>query len=97
MPARPIDWRASQGDLRLLLGGTNLQAMPRVFELLAATSVAPELAPVLLKDNADWVLDHLGAEAPGASYLAHRLLVRLNAGRDLGPSRSAWATWVSTL
>ncbi|MEO5567682.1 MAG: hypothetical protein ABIR92_04285, partial [Gemmatimonadaceae bacterium] len=97
MPSRPIDWRGSASDLRLLLGGTNLPAMQSVFDLLARTAVAPELARSLLLDNADWVLDHLNSETPMASDSAHRLLVRLNGGRDLGASRSAWATWVRAL
>jgi hypothetical protein len=47
LPTRAIDWRGSAGDLRLLLGGTNLPAIQTVFDLLARTGVAPELAPVL--------------------------------------------------
>ena len=53
--------------------------------MLARTSVAPELAPALLRCNADWGLDHLASEAPTAGEAAHRLLVRLNAD----------ATWVA--
>jgi hypothetical protein len=97
LPARTIDWRPAAADLRLLVGGTNLPAMQRVFDLLARTGIAPDLAPLLLRGNADWVLDHLGAETPMASDAAHRLLVRLNAGRDLGGTRAAWAAWAQAL
>lgn len=97
LPARPIDWRGSATDLRLLLGGTDLPAMPTVFDLLARTDVSPALASRLLRNNAGWVLDHLGSEAPMASATAHRLLVRLNGGHDLGPSRSAWEAWTRKL
>jgi hypothetical protein len=97
LPARPVDWHASVADLRLLLGGTNLPAMQTVFDLLARTDVDPRLASPLLRSNAGWVLDHLGSEAPMASDAARRLLVRLNGGQDLGPSRSAWEAWVRTL
>lgn len=93
----PVDWSGVTGDLRLLLGGTNLLAIDDVFSMLVKTGVAPALAPVLLRDNADWVLDHLAAETPMASNGAHRLLVRLNNGRDLGRSRSAWEAWIRTL
>lgn len=96
-PARPIDWRPVANDLRLLLGGTNLPAIRTVFELLARTDIAPELAPRLLRDNGEWMLDHLGAETPLAGDAAHRLLVRLNAGKDLGQTRAAWAPWVRKL
>lgn len=96
-PTRPVDWSGATQDLRLLVGGTNLLAMDNVFDMLAKTSVAPELAPALLRDNADWILDHLAAETPMASDGAHRLLVGLNSGRDLGRSRSAWEAWIRTL
>jgi hypothetical protein len=90
---RPIDWRPAVIDLRLLLGGTNLPAITTVFDLLARTSVAPELASQLLHDNSEWVLDHLGAETPMAADGAHRLLVRLNGGQDLGRARGDWVAW----
>ena len=97
LPARTIDWQRSAPDLRLLLGGTNLPAMQTVFELLDRTHVQPRLASLLLHDNAEWLLDHLGSETPMASEAAHRLLVRLNAGHDLGRSRPAWTAWVQAL
>lgn len=84
-------------DLRLLLGGTNLPAMVSVFDLLSRTNVKPGLASPLLQNNAGWILDHLGSEAPMASDAAHSLLVQLNGGRDLGRSRSAWEAWVRAL
>jgi hypothetical protein len=97
LPARAIDWRASVKDLRPLVGGTNLPAIETVFALLSRTDVDPALASPLLRNNAGWVLDHLGSEAPMASDIAHRLLVRLNGGRDLGRSRSAWESWARAL
>lgn len=97
LPARPVDWSGATRDLRLLLGGTNLLAIDDVLDLLATTEVAPELAAILLRDNAEWVLDHLAAETPMASDRAHSLLVHLNGGRDLGRSRSAWESWIRTL
>ncbi len=96
LPSRAIDWRPSTDDLRLLVGGTNLSAIETVFTLLARTSVAPELASPLLRDNGQWVLDHLGSEMPMAGDAAHRFLVRLNAGHDLGRTRAAWAPWVQS-
>lgn len=97
LPARPVDWRPAAADLRLLLNGTNLPAITEVFALLARTDVTPDLAPTLLRDNADWILDHLGAETPGARDAAHRLLRRLAGGRDHGADRAAWAAWIATL
>jgi hypothetical protein len=97
LPRRNVDWQSSADDLRLLLGGTNLPAMQSVFEVLASTEVSPSLAPRLLKGNADWVLDHLAMETPMASQAAHRFLVQLNGGVDLGSSRKVWAAWVARL
>lgn len=97
LPPRPINWRASGKDLRMLEGGTHLSAMRTVFSVLASTKIAPEMAPIILHDNGDWVLDHLISETPTASDAAHRLLVSLNAGRDLGRSRQAWSAWIRSL
>lgn len=97
LPVRPVDWSGAVGDVRLLVGGTHLLAIQDVFELLTRTSVVPALAAALLRGNAEWVLTHLAAETPMASDAAHRLLVRLNGGRDLGRSRSAWESWILTL
>lgn len=97
MPPRPVDWGPSTADLRPLLDGTNLPAIADVFALLTRTQVDPALAAPLLRGNAEWVLEHLGAESPAGSDAAHRLLVRLRAGRDLGRDRAAWAAWVASL
>ena len=96
-PPRPVDWRASSKDLRLLVGGTNLPAMGDLFSVLASTSISHDMAASILRDNGDWVLDHLASETPMASQAAHQLLVRLNAGRDLGRSREAWSIWIRSL
>jgi hypothetical protein len=97
LPSRTVDWHPVASDLRLLLGGTNLPAMMSVFQLLTRTGVSPDLAPTLLHDNADWVLDHLGSETPMASDAAHALLVKLHSGQDLGITRAAWMAWTKTL
>jgi hypothetical protein len=97
MPARPVDWRPVSSDIRLLIGGTNLPAMEDVFDVLSRTSVSPDLASVILRGNADWLLIHLGASSPMAADRAHRLLVQLNRGKDLGRTASAWTGWATGL
>jgi hypothetical protein len=97
LPDRTVDWRPAVADLRLLLGGTNLPAQREVIDLLVRTKVDPSLAAPLLRDNGDWVLAHLGSEAPGASTSAHSLLIRLNGGTDLGRARAPWAEWIARL
>lgn len=94
---RRVDWAPVASDLRLLVGGTNLPVIETVFQVLEQTEVSPDLARALLRGNADWVLDHMASRAPQANMLAHRLLVRLNKGVDLGPSRTAWKKWAASL
>lgn len=94
---RTVDWRPASTDLRLLLNGTNLGAITTIFDQLARTQVSAALAPALLRDNADWLLEHLGSEAPMAGDAAHRLLIQLNGGRDLGKARKDWQTWIDSL
>jgi hypothetical protein len=97
LPAHAVNWAPAAPTLRALLGGTNIGATQEVLELLERTHVSAALARPLLHDNGDWVLIHLRAEYPGASFAAHGLLVRLNAGQDLGASDVAWARWLATL
>jgi hypothetical protein len=97
LPPRPIDWTPVAADLRLLLGGTNLPAMGTVIEMLDRTAVNPELASQLLRKSADWLLATLASEHPEDHPAAHRLLVRLNHGVDLGPARADWTRWASSL
>ena len=65
--------------------------------MLDRTQVSPALASTLLRGNADWVLEHLASRAPQGSMLAHKLLVRLNNGVDLGSTRAAWKKWTASL
>jgi len=97
LPARTIDWQPVTSDLRLLLGGTNLPGIESLFDVLARTNVSPTLASPLLRGNAVWVLDHLEAETPMAGPAAHRLLVQLHRGIDLGSTRRPWAAWAARL
>ena len=97
MPTRIVDWTPAVDDLRALLAGTNVSAIGEVFHVLVRTQIDPTLASALLHDNANWLLDHLGSEAPGVATDAHALLVRLNGGRDLGTARIAWEAWVTAL
>lgn len=97
MPTRAVEWTAAVDDLRALLAGTNVSAIGEVFRVLVRTQIDPQLASALLHDNANWLLDHLGSEAPGVAKDAHALLMRLNGGRDLGATRNDWEAWVSAL
>lgn len=96
-PARRIDWTPQVKTLRLLLGGTNVDATEQVVEMLARTQVSPSLARRLLRQNAYWVLTHLRAEYPGAATSARALLVQLHGGVDLGPGSAKWNEWIKTL
>jgi hypothetical protein len=96
-PPRKMDWSPATKDLRLLLGGTNLPGMRTVWDVLLKSDVSPDLAPALLHGNAQFLLQHLDSEAPGASSAAHALLVRFNRGTDLGPAAPAWSRWAAGL
>lgn len=96
-PTRTVDWAPAATDLRILLGGTNVAVIGEVFRLLVNTNISPALAGPLLRDNASWVLDHLGSAAPGAASDARALLKKLNGGRDLGATRADWEAWIRTL
>lgn len=98
LPVREVNWAPVAPSLRALLGGTNVSATQAVMELLDRTKVSPALAsPLLGKGNGDWLLTHLRAENPLATYSAHALLVRLNGGVDLGTQDTAWMRWLATL
>jgi hypothetical protein len=97
LPGRPVDWAPATSDLRLLLGGTGLPFMGTVLAVLDRTAVSREMASALLHDNARWLLATLASEHPADSGAAHRILVRLNRGVDLGPSRADWARWALAL
>lgn len=96
-PADSIDWRPALADLRLLVGGTNVEASEDVFQALARTGVSAALARPLLHDNAEWLLLHLTSSDPSVRFTARSLLVRLAGGRDLGGDPAAWARWIATL
>jgi len=97
MAPRAIDWTPAETDLRLILGGTNLGAMATVLTMLDRTSVSPDLASPLLRGNSDWLLATLASEHPISHPAAHRLLVRLNHGVDLGQIRANWVRWAAGL
>ena len=96
-PPRTVDWTPQVETLRLLLGGTNVRATQQVLEMLTQTQVSPALARRLLRQNSYWVLTHLRAGYPGASYSARALLVQLHGGVDLGPEAAKWSKWIATL
>ena len=92
-----VDWGPALTDLRFILGGTNLAAIETIPAVLDETNVSPELASRLLHDNADWLLMTLASEHPTSRPAAHRLLVRLNRGVDLGGTRADWTRWAASL
>lgn len=94
--ARPVDWEPVADELRHVLAGTNLFAFPWVLELLVASDVSSDLAPALLYDGGDLVLDALTASHAKTSARALALLERLS-GRSWGKDRNAWRHWIDTL
>jgi hypothetical protein len=95
MPRR-VDWEPATDTLRAVLDGTNLFAHSALLDVLAATGVAPALAPALLRGGGDIVLAKLGAGWPDEQARARRFLAQV-AGRDMGAAPAAWRTWVASL
>jgi hypothetical protein len=96
MPKRRVDWAPVAGELRALLGGTNLSHMDAVLVLLAQTEVSSTLVGPLLRGNDQWILRLLTAEAPMAAPHAKALLVALHGGTDLGNTPAPWRAWIAT-
>ena len=98
LSAREVDWSPAIPNLRAILSGANVSAIDQVMRALVRTQVRPSLARGLLRGNADWVLQLLTSEDPtGSSEAAHRFLVQLNRGIDLGRDPRAWSRWVAAL
>lgn len=94
--ARQVDWRASAGDLRLLLGGTNLPAFIRLVGALQRTGVGPSLAPALLAGgNAELLLAHAGSSVHMVRQSARSLLGMLGGRPDA--TVEEWRGWALTL
>ena len=93
---RPVNWAPAADTLRAVLDGTNLFAHNGLMEVLAATRIAPALAPALLRGGGDIVLAKLGAAGENERRAARAFLVAI-AGRDLGTEPRAWRGWVASL
>lgn len=94
LPQRSIDWAPVSRDLRLLLGGTNINAIDQVMMLLASTGVKPSLARPLLRGNAHLVIEHLGSDI--LSGWALQLLRQLSGGARY-TTKAEWRAWAAKL
>jgi hypothetical protein len=92
---RPIDWAPATGTLRAVIDGTNLSVQDALFDALAATQVAPRLAPQLLGGGGDLVLAKLQAEVSAVRGPARRFLVQVS-GLNFGDDVSAWQHWINS-
>jgi hypothetical protein len=91
-----VNWSPDAATVRLLLGGTNLFAHNNVMQLLAATRVAPSLAPALLAGNSSLILAKLASGGTAERSAAHAFLVQM-ASHDYGFEPEAWQPWLNSL
>jgi hypothetical protein len=94
--ARQVDWALAADILRYLLDGTNLFAHNTVMQVLAATEVAPALAPTLLGGGGELVLAKVRSEHEWSRRAAIEFLTVLS-GHDFGDDTDAWEEWVRGL
>jgi hypothetical protein len=92
---KKVDWEPAFGSVRALLDGANLAALDPTLDVLVATGLPADLAPVLLRaGGADLLLAHMGARHEPSRKSAHGFLKYLS-GKDLGTDVAAWRTWLA--
>ena len=88
---RTVDWRPAGLTLRALLAGTNLFAYLATLDLLVATKVSPDLAPVLLAES-DLLRAYLKAEHAPSRSKAEAFARHLGA-EDIKDA-AGWDAWL---
>jgi hypothetical protein len=88
---RAVDWGPAAPTLRALLAGTNSSAYLPTLDLLVATKVSPELAPVLLAES-DLLRAYLKAEH-GPSRAKAEAFARHLAAKDVKDA-AGWGAWL---
>ncbi len=92
--ARPVDWAPSAAGIRAILEGTNISEFIAFTRVLVQTSIAPTLAPRLLKGGGELVVAHANAIDPLSHDIAVALLMRLS-GRPA--NGTDWRRWIESL
>ncbi len=92
--ARPVDWAPSAHGIRAILDGTNIAEFMSFTRVLVQTSVAPALAPTLLKGGGELIVAHADANDRRSHELAIALLTRLSGRPAIGTD---WRTWIGSL
>lgn len=93
---RRIDWAPASRTIAYLLGGTNLNSLYTVMEVLARTEISPDLAADVLPSGGGMVLPFLSARHEGVASKAHALLVQLS-GRDYEYDLPQWEQWIASV
>lgn len=92
---RQVDWQPAVLNIRHVLAGTNLFAFTSMLDLLERTSVSPELAAPLLKDNTVLLAAYVGAENDRTRESAEQFLARIS-GRQFDTTEQ-WKRWLKNL
>ncbi len=94
---KTVDWTPVADDLRALLDGTTLFALPQVLTLLSRSRVDAELADELLAGGGELVLAHLTMRVPSTRTRAMDVLEKLSGGVSYGTEPARWRAWIQTL
>jgi hypothetical protein len=89
-----VDWRPVVPQLRAILGGTGVGAIPDLLRTLVETGITPELATAVLVGNADYVLAQASLSHPWASWGAKQFLGHASGKAGATVTVGEWEAWL---
>ncbi|HEX8637213.1 MAG TPA: hypothetical protein VF692_04045 [Pyrinomonadaceae bacterium] len=93
---RKVNWSPAAHTIRYIINGTNVFLFTPTLRVLTRTSVNPELAKTLLKDESHLLLAHLGANYKPDAEAAQKFLAQLS-DFDFGYDIAKWKQWVKKI
>lgn len=93
---RPVNWSPAVHTIRYLVNGTNVFLFTPTLRVLTRTSINPQLAKLVLKDQSHLLLAHLGAHYRPDAEASQKFLVQLS-GQDFAYNTDKWRQWVEQL
>lgn len=90
---RKVNWTPAVHSIRYMVNGTNVFLFTKTLQVLTKTNINPELGKILLKDNSQLLLAHLGAQYKPEAEAAKSFLIHLS-GKDYGYEIDRWRQWI---
>jgi hypothetical protein len=90
---RKINWAPAVHSVRYMVNGTNVFLFTKALQALTKTNINPELRKILLKENSQLLLAHLGANYKPDAEVARNFLKHLS-GKDFGFEVDKWDRWI---